>query len=405
MKKFLCGILAASMVVSMGVMSFAADTAWTATVYNSDGEPSDDCTGAAAAVAGTGANVDVTIEAAIPTSEFYIALPADLEYTVAGTPARAAQKVEEKYLIDKDYWKFDSDKDVNGKLVSSISLVSEKVLGDLARASYVKIVLADTNSTSEQKTSGTITFEARKDSTDYDGDKLPDNNTNVWVEDDTITIDYTIWVSNEAVGNDDHPETGDRVYMDPESNETNCLIWGDDRAALEFESDDDAGKFYARLSTKSDSTIYAEYGDPVGADLWFYDFVGNPTVPSTSRATLTLGIPWDEDDDYVPDPENVYIYEVDADGYLVDVTSNFSYSEDEEEIAGWSTKTRTLGTYIVSDMELDVDYEEEEDTEAPEVSTPDKEIPSTGSSDMVSVAVVAGVVALAAAGAVAFKKH
>ena len=399
MKKFLCGILAASMVVGMSAMAFAAAPNY-ASVYNSDGKESvaEDDADSYTLTGNDGDHADITlnIEAAVPTSEFYIPLQPNYTYD--------AVVVDDEYLIDKDYWKFDSDKDTGSKLVSSISLVSEKVLGDLSRNSYVKIVLNDTTSTSEQKTSGTITFEAKKNSGDYDGDKEVKAGQ-AWTDEDVITIDYTIWVSNVKVGNDDNPETGDRVYMDPESNETNCLIWGDDRAALEFESDDDAGKFYARLSTKSDSTIYAEYGDPVGADLWFYDFFGNPTVPSTSRATLTLGIPWDEDDDYVPDPENVYIYEVDADGYLVDVTSNFSYSEDEEEIAGWSTKTRTLGTYIVSDMELDVDYEEEEDTEAPEVSTPDKEIPSTGSSDMVSVAVVAGVVALAAAGAVAFKKH
>ena len=399
MKKFLCGILAASMVVGMSAMAFAAAPNY-ASVYNSDGKESvaEDDADSYTLTGNDGDHADITlnIEAAVPTSEFYIPLQPNYTYD--------AVVVDDEYLIDKDYWKFDSDKDTGSKLVSSISLVSEKVLGDLSRNSYVKIVLNDTTSTSEQKTSGTITFEAKKASGDYDGDKEVKRGQ-AWTDTDVITIDYTIWVSNVKVGNDDNPETGDRVYMDPESNETNCLIWGDDRAALEFESDDDAGKFYARLSTKSDSTIYAEYGDPVGADLWFYDFVGNPTVPSTSRATLTLGIPWDEDDDYVPDPENVYIYEVDADGYLVDVTSNFSYSEDEEEIAGWSTKTRTLGTYVVSDMELDVDYEEEEeDTSAPEVSTPDKEIPSTGSSDMVSVAVVAGVVALAAAGAVAFKK-
>ena len=401
MKKLLCGILAASMVVGMSAMAFAADPVVYTQIYDGDGEESvaQDDADSYTLTGNDGDHADITlnIEAAVPTSEFYIPLQPNYSYD--------AVVVDDEYLIDKDYWKFDSDKDTGSKLVSSISLVSEKVLGDLSRNSYVKIVLNDTTSTSEQKTSGTITFEAKKASGDYDGDKAVKAGQ-AWTDEDVITIDYTIWVSNVAVGNDDNPETGDRVYMDPESNETNCLIWGDDRAALEFESDDDAGKFYARLSTKSDSTIYAEYGDPVGADLWFYDFVGNPTVPSTSRATLTLGIPWDEDDDYVPDPENVYIYEVDADGYLVDVTSNFSYSEDEEEIAGWSTKTRTLGTYVVSDMELDVDYEEEEeDTSAPEVSTPDKEIPSTGSSDMVSVAVVAGVVALAAAGAVAFKKH
>ena len=167
--------------------------------------------------------------------------------------------------------------------------------------------------------------------------------------------------------------------MDPDANDTNTLIWGDDRAALKFEADDDAKKFYARLSTSNMSDIYAEYGDPVDADLWFYNFVNNPTVPATSKATLTLGIPWDDDDDYTPDPENCFIYELGADGYLTDVTSKFTYSEDDEEIPGWSIRTRQLGTYIVSDTELDVAVDEPETSEPADVETPTnngKDIPN-----------------------------
>ena len=199
--------------------------------------------------------------------------------------------------------------------------------------------------------------------------------------------------------------------MDPDANDTNTLIWGDDRAALKFDADDDASKFYARLSTSNMSDVYAEYGDPVDADLWFYNFVGSPTVPATSKATLTLGIPWDDDDDYTPDPENCYIYTLDSDGYLTDVTASFTYSEDDQEIPGWSIRTRQLGTYIVSDTELDVyasddgDVEDVEDDATADSTVSDgKDIPNTGSSDMVNVAVLAAVLSLSAAGAVAFRK-
>lgn len=45
----------------------------------------------------------------------------------------------------------------------------------------------------------------------------------------------------------------------------------------------------------------------------------------------------------------------------------FTYSEDDREIEGWTTRTRTLGTYIVSDTELDIDsyYDDDDDTEVP----------------------------------------
>ncbi|WP_277138712.1 NPXTG-anchored protein, partial [Anaerotruncus massiliensis (ex Togo et al. 2019)] len=63
-------------------------------------------------------------------------------------------------------------------------------------------------------------------------------------------------------------------------------------------------------------------------------------------------------------------------------------------------------TYIVSDTELDVTVDEPETSEPADVETPNsgKDIPNTGSSDMVNVALVAAVVSLAAAGAVAFRK-
>lgn len=78
-----------------------------------------------------------------------------------------------------------------------------------------------------------------------------------------------------------------------------------------------------------------------------------------------------------------------------------------ERIPGWSHRTRQLGTYIVSDTELDVTVDEPETSEPADVETPTnngKDIPNTGSSDMVNVALVAAVVSLAAAGAVAFRK-
>lgn len=315
-------------------------------------------------------------------------------------------KIPLKYLTDSDYFKFSTDKDDGSKYVSKIELVDDKKLGTLDRTAYLKITLADSTTTSDLKSTGKVEFKAKKSNTDA---KVTDG---VWAANDTFTIDYTFWINNVKKTNDDNVDTGDRIYFDPDDNEDNTLVWGDDRAALYFEANDDASKFYARLQTKSDSEIYSTYGDPVNADLWFFDFVGNPTVPATSRATLTLGIPWDEDDDYTPNPEDCFIYEKDADGNLIDVTSQFTYDEDNDgttEIPGWSIKTRTLGTYVISDTELDLDVIDDVDEEEVEDDTDTtvdtgKEIPNTGSSDMVGVAVVAAVVSLAAAGAVAFKK-
>ncbi|MEM1483907.1 hypothetical protein V6615_03390 [Oscillospiraceae bacterium PP1C4] len=345
-------------------------------------------------VTGADAWKDVNVKSYYKGSTF-----TDFIYS-AGTSS-ATYKVSVDSLTNGDYFKFDVDKNDGSKYVNKIEVVADKKLGSLDRTAYLKIKLNDSTTTSELKSTGTISFKAKKASTDA---KVTGE---TWVSGKTFNIDYTLWINNDRATNDSNPGAGDRVFFDPDDNETNSLVWGDDRAALKFDANDDASKFYARLSTKSDSEIYATYGDPQNADLYFYDFVGNPTIPSTSRATLTLGIPWDEDDDYVPNVSDVFIYEKDADGVLTDVTDKFTYSEDATDIEGWSIKTRTLGTYIISDTELDLAAAETEETSSDATaSTTDggKEIPNTGSSDMVNVAVVAAVISLAAAGAVAFKK-
>ena len=405
MKKILSGILAAAM-----VMSFASVAALAAAPASADAKEAsattvelknaidedDEAYGDTIKLTGNSIVADERIS---PNSVIFVAIT-DVTFDDAENHAPALEDIQ-----DKDLFKFDVDKDTNGKMIKKISLLGDKKLEGLAgRHPVLKIELADTTTTSEIHTDGEITFTAKKTSTDKIGDGK-------FVKGDEIKIKYSFWINNEKKSNDDNPDSGDRVYFDPDDNDTNTLIWGDDRAALKFEADDDASKFYARLSTSTDRTLYAEYGDPVDADLWFYDFVTNPTIPSTSRATLTLGIPWDEDDDdYVPDPETCFIYEKDADGNLTDVTDKFTFSEDDEEIPGWSMKTRVLGTYVLSDTELDIEAinadDEDDDDAAADVTTPDggKDIPQTGSSDMVNVAVVAAVVSLAAAGAVAFRK-
>ena len=399
MKKVLSLVLALACVLSLSAVAFAADAVDPAKVYNGDGEEVSDISVAANVIKG---------DPVEPASTFYVPISPAMDTQIKGGDD-VDFTVED--LVDTKNFKFDVDKDAGSKLISKISVVDDKKLGSMERTAYLKFELKDVTDTDEHKSTGTITFKAKnyKLAGCKPGSKTESSGANdaKWTDNYEVTFKYNLWISNEKKGNDDNPDVGDRVYMDPDKNDTNTLIWGDDRAALKFEADDDAKKFYARLSTSNMSDIYAEYGDPVDADLWFYDFVGHPTVPATSKATLTLGIPWDDDDDYTPDPENCFIYELDADGYLTDVTSKFTYSEDDEEIPGWSIRTRQLGTYIVSDTELDVAVDEPETSEPADVETPTnngKDIPNTGSSDMVNVALVAAVVSLAAAGAVAFRK-
>ena len=375
MKKILSLVLALALCLSLGVVAFAASAGYAP--YDSDGKISDDVVSYTWSGLGLGSTATLTLDPVRPATTVYMYL---------GDMGGKIGDIAVDDVVNTDFFKFSVDKDSNGKLVKKISVTDDKRLGSFERAAYLKIELNDMTDTDEAKSDGTIEFKAKADYTSY-ADKKSKPKTpapGTWSKDDTLKIHYTFWISNIAQYNDDNPDVGDRVYMDPDKNDTNTLIWGDDRAALKFDADDDAKKFYARLSTSNMSDIYAEYGDPVDADLWFYDFVGHPTIPATSKATLTLGIPWDDDDDYTPDPENCFIYEVDADGYLVDVTSKFTYSEDDEEIPGWSIRTRQLGTYIVSDGKADLPERKPSsrpaDVEKPtiEVNNNRKPVPNTG---------------------------
>ena len=302
----------------------------------------------------------LVLDGVTPGQTFYIKLgengydlPTTLDSRLSPAPVALASQ-----LADDDLFRLSIDKDGDGKsLISSITQVDEKRLKeDGVRGSYLKVVLKDSTATEEKKARATITFKARK--------TLDASKGGPWQAGDTATLDLTMWIENtKKSGSDEDADVGDRIYIDPESNEYNTFVWGDDRAALEYHADDNARAFYARLSTKADIDIYTDYGDPVDADLWFYNFIGNPEIPSTSRAWLTLGIPWDEDSDYHPDPRDVYIYQVDKYGDLEDVTDRFTYSDDAYAIEGWTIRTRQLGTYIISDTELDLDtgYEMEYD--------------------------------------------
>lgn len=344
MRKFIASLMALSMVAGMGVSTFAL------TAFNDDDE-----------IAPIGIQGSNTLENVRPDSTYWIPVE---ELGIDATDWNLTtinDSITANELGDTDLFKWSFDKSGDGRsLIKSITVVNDKKLDQngapAVRTTYLKVVTNQTFDDGEKKVKVDIEIKPKKsDPKKYD--VLFQNLGNNKVDtSEKATASFTMWVSNaEENGEDVDVETGDGFVFNPADNEENTIVYGDDRAALFFYADDDASKFYAKLSTKAMMDIYTEYGDPADADLWFYDFVGNKTIPSTSRATLTLGIPWDEDDTYVPDPTNVYIYELKTDGSLVDVTDKFTYSEDNDSttgIEGWTIKTRTLGTYIVSDAEL-----------------------------------------------------
>lgn len=237
-------------------------------------------------------------------------------------------------------------------LVAGVSQYSSKAIGKFDRGSWLKVMLFDMAETEEQKVDITATFTTKSASSSdsYEGNEIDSGYS--------AQLRITLWINNTATGGESgsgESEEGDRIYYTANSAGGNDFIWGDNRAALTFSADSDPDDFYCRMSDHIDNQVYADYGDPANAELWFFDFVTHPTIPSAGRATLTLGIPWDDDDDYKPDPETCRIYQQDVLGKLVDVTDLFEYSEDSEPIPGWSMRTRKLESYVISDVPLPVE--------------------------------------------------
>lgn len=111
------------------------------------------------------------------------------------------------------------------------------------------------------------------------------------------------------------------------------------------------------------------------ADIQFYAFSAAPKFASNMEVSLSAD-------------EDLFIYEL-KDGKLV--KSSLKWDEDSYAYVG---KKSTLGTFVVSDIEL-------KDAVA---ATDDTKNPNTGANDFVGVAVALAVVSLVAAGAVSIKK-
>lgn len=251
-------------------------------------------------------------------------------------------------LADKDIFKLKVKKDGDGKsLIREVSQVREKKDANGNRCGWLKIVVAPSDLTDEQKAELRLTFTARNDNADAG-----------WTKGDYACVDLNLWIDNPVEAGDDYDaDPGDQFVYKPISNENNELTW-DDVATLMFTADDDASKFYAKLSTKADEDVYQRYPD---AELFFRNFTGTPDISAASRATLTLLNPWTHDDYVSVNPRNCHIYTKDADGELSDVTSLFTYLETDEEgneVDGWRIKTRMLGSYVISDIPLDTDADE-----------------------------------------------
>ena len=282
-----------------------------------------------------------------------------------------------KLLNDSKAFRLSVRKTTNGKYVSSVKLVEKKLLSGTgtsyyvpkgtaavdktkpatyqtyaanARNTYLEIALKDTTSIDEFKVELTASFTARKassgikyadNSTIFFGNKTDSNKIN---PNDKMNLKVSFYMANDSDSGDATVTVGEKgVVVKPDANSNNEIVFesSDTFATLTFKANDDPDKFYAKLSTKWTSALLAKFRNTDAVIRAF----SPATIDSSSRATLALNNPFDED----VDPEDVYIYTLNSKGALVNATSGFTYNEDDDT---FETKTRTLATYIISDVRV-----------------------------------------------------
>ena len=351
MKKLIASILTVATVASMASFTaFAADTPAAA----SGKEVFLDVVGSKLITDSASELVTASDDTTVPDKTLYA--------VIGATSSNAA------LFSDSDVFKAKYDKgDDNTKMIKSLKVV-DKAIGATTktRQTALEIKLQDDMTDKEYKIGPSVTFTAKKyillsaaladgatlDPAIIDGyaDKAPD--ATLYLAPGTkVTLNLgSFYVKNDVEENDRDWEAGTGGWVaKPIKNDDNEITWEDKNdtiAKLTFEGDSDVNKYYPKLSTKWDNADYAEnFAD---TDAFIRSFVGNPTISATSRPVLELYNPFvNEDDEVIVADEDIVIYEV-VDGALVDVTAKFTIGENDDGDSVFTLKTRTLGTYIIS---------------------------------------------------------
>ena len=239
-------------------------------------------------------------------------------------------------LDDKD--NFTEDADFTSDMANDYGFVSGKYYY------MVAITVEDSSSTSDADIIGALTLSKSKkpkaDDIDFDVAINVD-----WEQSYRKTEDLTI--------------EGD---YDPIYSETYYALKFDCDEEIELGFNDDSTftvdvsgqpKTLLYFDTDFNSSIAAKY--PL-AELNFWNGNG-AKFNRTGEMFLSIG-----DEDY----DNYYLYQINSDGSLSEV-ANAEYDDADE---GFYFKTRTLGSYVVSDMELDTSATESSDESDDIVVTP-----------------------------------
>lgn len=302
------------------------------------------------------------------------------------------QKVKIEFSLGNDKFsdlKVSTKWDDGKKYVDSVELEKE------GSKYYVVVNLADYYGTDEEDISGTITVKKGSRNADITG---TDNEFGTWDTEDTneCKVDFTIgWETQEGPADEDFEADINKAngyVIDPDNANKNGVFTfteNDAQYEVKLAKQDALNLFYTSKPTSEIKKIMVKNSS---ADIEVFSFPGKPSFDFSG--TLTY---------YVSDPdEKWHMYELTSSG-LKEVGK---YDKDDD---CFTLKTRTLGTYLISDKTLKgVVDEEEEDKDSSSSGSGSNggssSNPETGSSSFVGVAIALGAVSLVAAGAVSVKR-
>ncbi|MCI8649666.1 MAG: hypothetical protein HFG20_06080 [Anaerotruncus sp.] len=281
-------------------------------------------------------------------------------------------------FADKSCFKVKFEKEDNGARIR-YALITEKIFGEnTGRKVAFRFILAEDYTDEEFKVTGTAIFTAKKDigviydkNNQYqDSLELPDGHVvmhgfevyqegkeyNAVIKKGTkLKIPISFWVKNEKIDGDYDDMAGNGgTVVKPTKNEEHEAIWEDENntlAAVRMNADSDVKVYYPKLSTRWYPQLpFTEAFS--NQDAFIYNFMGNPVLSSTSRATLELRNPYvDDEGELTLAPEDVIIYQV-KNGQLTDVSEQFTATENEEGEPVFSIRTRELGIYVFAEQAI-----------------------------------------------------
>lgn len=137
------------------------------------------------------------------------------------------------------------------------------------------------------------------------------------------------------------PRAGSEVALTIRSGDTKV-------AGIHFYADNDPDQFYFNVNTDMDDCKFKDlFADQ---EAYYYEFVVDGRIPSTSLPTVRIFSPYREEvDGGLADRwYRLKIYEVDGDT-LTDVSGDFAAMADDDENYFFDIRTRTPGTYILAE--------------------------------------------------------